>query len=284
MWKIEERATLIETMPTLMSDGGIFKYLNSYYDSTPLLLGNLYVGRSGLKKIGSLVERYKGNNDTLNEEQIELLGDMIKLIFDNQWKKEYDTIIKSYDPLYSYVLNETQQTNGSNSEDIVENIGAINETSTRGGYSEQVNYGAESESNNYGEINKTNNYGERSSNTINRVSGFNNGLVDSETSGTTDNEHTDTERKSSHTDTRTTQAKTDTSTTSERNDTKTTSERENATNKSGTISENKTISKEGNVGNFTQQDLILKEIELRKYNFFNKMFSDIDSYLVLKCY
>lgn len=278
-----ERKTLIETMPTLMTDGAIFKYISSYFNSTPQQLGVLYLARSGGKYVSSLIDRYS-NGEELNEEQIELIGNMIKLIYDSQWRRVYDAIQKLYDPLQNFKITESGTITNQDSHNKTNDYGQYTETDVYGEKQETTNYGAEQVTNQYGEVNVTANFGNRNENVINKVNGFNEGLVDNTTTNTTNSNYVNSSVESQHADSINTQAKTDTTTTNQREDTHTKSNREDT--ETLNITKNETISKtrEGLYGVNSIQSMLQNEIRVREFNFIEKIFKDIDSYLVLKVY
>lgn len=278
-----ERKTLIETMPTLMTDGAIFKHMSSYFNSTPQQLGVLYLARSGGKYVSSLVDRYS-NGEELTEEQIELIGNMIKLIYDSQWRRVYDAIQKLYDPLHNFKITESETTTNQDSHNKTNDYGQYSETDVYGERQETTNYGAEQVTNQYGELNKTDNFGNRNENVTNKVNGYNGGLVDDTTTNTTNSNYVNSSVESQHTDTTNTQAKTDTTTTNQREDTHTKSGREDIETINITKNETMSNTKEGVYGINSIQSMLQAEIRVREFNFIEKMFKDIDSYLVLKVY
>ena len=98
---------LKEVMPTLKTDGAIFKYMarvNTLLDADEL--GITYFSKSGNKTVNTLVENYVGDDGVLTEAGIEELGTLIAHYFDQQWDKVSTALSAVYNPIENYDRNE----------------------------------------------------------------------------------------------------------------------------------------------------------------------------------
>lgn len=96
-----------DVMPTLLTDGAIFKYLarvNTIVDADKL--GVVYFSKSGNKSVNTLVENYVGDDGKISEANIEELGLLIAHYFDNQWSHVKEALLAEYSPIENYDRTE----------------------------------------------------------------------------------------------------------------------------------------------------------------------------------
>lgn len=96
-----------EVMPTLLTDGAIFKYLNrinTIVDADKL--GVVYFSKSGNKSVNTLVENYIGDDGKISDANIETLGVLIAHYFDDQWSRVKEALLAEYSPIENYDRTE----------------------------------------------------------------------------------------------------------------------------------------------------------------------------------
>lgn len=293
---------------TWLTGDGIFTDLNVYdvpwkqSDTVENLrtiasLNYTYHGNhSGEKNISPLV--YKFIKSEVEQPRYKL-ATAIYTMFGDKWEKLWDAINAEYDPLNNYDMTETEETHGTNRETLTK---TGTNTTTMTGTDTNAKTGTETlnmtgtdthaktgtETLNMTGTDTTNHTG----NTENEVSAFNSSsYVDNskDTQNTTDAE---TRNMSDATTYNTTDAETrnmsdattfNTTNLETRNMTDT--ETRNTTDTtSGGNDEARTLTRSGNIGVTTNQQMLQSEIELRKWNFFLSVFNDIDSMLTLSIY
>lgn len=106
-----------EAMTTLITDGGIFKYIaiGEFTDLTPSQLGIKYRFRSGEKSVNSLVEEY-ANGSGLSEESIRTLGMLVNDYYISDWTRIATALLAEYSPIENYDRNEDISVIGSGSD------------------------------------------------------------------------------------------------------------------------------------------------------------------------
>lgn len=95
-------------MPTLMTDGAIFKHftiINSL-NMTASQLGIKYRFRSGEKTANSLIEEYVGTDGKLDETSISIIGNLINDYYKDDWVHIKDALTAQYNPIENYDRNE----------------------------------------------------------------------------------------------------------------------------------------------------------------------------------
>lgn len=351
------KKTITETMPNLLTDGGFFKYLPTFGNSTPQLLGISYsLNRSGNKKVTALVMRYLDNEGNITEAGERAIGQLLSLVYGENWTRLYGALIKEYDPIYNYNMEETGSETKKGSDVISENLGERKETFTTGehtdkniqgirkntenlgGETETLNYGEEVETDESLETSKTGTtstgenhetkaettdskaYGAKNKNVTNSKNGFNEGFVEdnktveneaaytdsitvgpqkmdttTNSSGTeetnktnqntiTKKEKTDTKSTADHVNVYVEDERTDSSTYGERNDVKFSESVKNTHDTTYNTTTTQTLKRQGNIGVTTTQKMLKEEIDIRSFDFYNKVFSDIDEYLTVAVY
>lgn len=263
------------------SGDGIFSYLARLpsislpWDVEPTALDLQYHGNhSGLKLVSPLV-RGMMNNNRLTETNKTVLAQTIFSIYGRSWVKLWNAMTADYNPISNYDMTEKYTENGNNTEtgetgtiithgETVTNAGTVTNTGTVT-TNEEVTHGET--------IGTT---GEN----VQNIFGFNSSSeVPTDTATGSQNE---THGGKDNTDT------TETRNLSTGNNT---TETHGGTDKTDGTSEMKTVhdithelARSGNIGVTTSQQMIESEIELRKKNFFDSVFADIDRVLTIATY
>lgn len=273
-------------------NNGIFTFLNSldvpWKDKNISQQLNLqYHGNvSGKKETSPLVDSLIVEN-SLTDNSKTMLAMSIFSIYSNKWSKLYRILSLEYEPIENYNMTETENTTSTN-----ENTDTITTNTTNSNDVTETNTGtntANDSENTTGKniitdsrtVNENNNvtnnnslYGFNSSSGVNSDS--QNGtqtrnVTDSNThnddlKGTRTNEHSENINTSK--------------VTAQKNDVKDV--------KDGTHNENssqdRTLTRHGNIGVTTSQQMLNSEIELWQWDFFSGVFKDIDKILTIQTY
>lgn len=200
-----------------------------------------------------------------------------------------------YNPIDNYNMVEQstdkhedneQSTHVTGEQSNENSYGAQSSTNTRGGVTVTNESGERTTSNDYGEQSRTNTSGERESVAIAGMAGFNSSDFQNSTKSTnTEDAHTDSENTAAHSDTSTQSAFTDTQKTSEQLDTSSVSahtdtskmsDRTDTDSRSSTVDITHELTRSGNVGVTTTQEMIQSEIKLwSSYDFWGKFLESI---------
>ena len=273
-------------------NNGIFTFLNSL--DVPWKEKNIYQqlnlqyhgNISGKKETSPLVDSLIVENN-LTDNSKTMLAMSIFSIYSNKWNKLYRILSLEYEPIENYNMTETEKITSTN-----ENTDTITTNTTNSNNVTETNTGTNTfndsenttgkntitDSRTIGENNSvTNNnslYGFNSASAVNADS--QNGT---ETRNTTDtNTHND-DLKGTRTNEHSENINTS-KVTAQKNDIKDT--------KDGTHTENgsqdRTLSRHGNIGVTTSQQMINSEIELWQWDFFSGVFKDIDKILTIQTY
>ena len=267
-----------------LSGSGIFHFLETY--DVPWKAMNVsaeldldYHGnRSGQKLISPLVKALT-NENTITENDGLKLASVVWARYRNEWTRLYGALFADYNPIenYSVTEEETSATSrtGNNTETLAglestEKTTSDNNTLTRQGTTETTG---------------NNSYKRTGTNSIideNKRSAYNSNTYDpetqmtrTETPNTTDTETIGNTVTVNNTDT---------------------DVRSHSYNKSDNRSEEKTesinetdngnrrLTRSGNIGVTTSQQMLESEIELRKKNFFEIIYADLDKVLTIMIY
>ena len=131
-----------QTMPNLMIDGGIFKYLDILSDEdvdcTAAQMGVMYYFHSGEKTVNSLVRNYTedGVVTTVGEA---FIGNLLNDFYSEDWARVKSALYAEYDPLSNY--DRTELTTDAGSGYDTNEYGARQSTTgqqqnTRGGHTD----------------------------------------------------------------------------------------------------------------------------------------------------
>lgn len=220
-----------QSIPNLMTDGGIFKYIPLYGENTTAIqMGVVYGTRSGDKTISALVENYSVN-DVVTSSGERAIGEIITAIYKEQWDRIYNALIEDYAPLENYNMTEEETDEHTGKDSVKREIGE------RKGKTEM---------------------GSRQDSAQNNIKAFNSGsFVDTDKNtaniGAQDTNYTNNEAV-------------------DNDETTYNSKLERKTRRFG------------NLGVTTSQQMLQSELDLRVYNFYEKIFNDIDSYLTIPVY
>lgn len=310
MWNGKEQTRLNDVFPGWLTGGGIFSVLQSFpvpwrTESISGALDIEYHGNvSGEKIISPLVEKVKVG-DTLTDLEKTVIATSIFAVYGLNWEKQWETLSFEYNPIENYRMTETMTddetvTEYGKSTTRTDNLthrktgtetGDIDETDTRTDNLTHGKTGTETRTDNLSDTTTPN----LTTNTLNAVHGFNSSAgvpSDEQTgtqTGTTTVTHTGTEQKQynlSDTDTGTqaTVRKGTDETTYNTTDTDTGTQ---ATLDGGsdTQTRNYELTRSGNIGVTTSQQMVESERSLWVWNFFrNVVFPDVDRVLALPIY
>lgn len=268
--------TFLNALDVPWKDKNISQQLNLQYH------GNI----SGKKETSPLVDSLIVENN-LTDNSKTMLAMSIFSIYSNKWSKLYRILSLEYEPIENYNMIETENTTSTN-----ENTDTITTNTTNSNDVTETNTGTNTtndsenttgkntitDSRNISENNNvTNNnslYGFNSTSGVNSDS--QNGT---ETRNTTDNNTHNDDLKGTRTNEHSENINTS-KVTAQKNDIKDV--------KDGTHTENgsqdRTLSRHGNIGVTTSQQMLNSEIELWQWNFFSGVFKDIDTILTIQTY
>lgn len=134
-----ELKTLREVTPNFVQKG-IFSFINTlgvpWFQevSTPYLNLEYYGNKSGGKYTSPLVDYLLGDSEALTEESLTELANICYSMYSESWKKLYETLSLTYNPLETYTLSE-ETTDAYDSEKTdkgtIENTSAVKNTGTQ---------------------------------------------------------------------------------------------------------------------------------------------------------
>lgn len=222
----------------------------SFVGDNDARLNRLYFGsHSGCKLISPYLSKLLDNN-ILTDETLAIIADDLAFKFGFQWSKAYTAISMEYNVIDNYTMTETGNRDKSKSETEAESQSMSNQENVS-----SVSGGNDTTSSTLSQTGE------------NKLYGFNS------QSPVPSDENTDSRTGTSTVNYGGTNTETVNRTSSNTN---------NISN-NGTEEESFSSTKHGNVG-AKPQDMILAELEVRKYNFYNMIFRDIDSVIALSVY
>ena len=246
---MKKRPTILQTMPNLLVTGGIFNYMPLYGDMTAAQMGILY----GSKKAGTsyaapLVRNYAGADGTVNATGEAAIGLLLTNIFKHNWDQQWAALNAVYELLDNVTENTSNTvTHTGKDTDVFGNKRHV--------IGQQIFTNGE----------KVLREGEVEDHIEHNKAAYDNANYspDSEDVNKLDERVTTNEQS------------TDTSGQRIDSDDQYTDEHTKGT------TDTTTIFRHGNIGITSSQQMITQELELRKYDFFDEMFNDIDKYLCL---
>lgn len=261
-------------------------YTNWIFDKIDLLTGDsgqlvniLYSAHSGEKWASPICLKLNGDEETATDETKTMLANLIKAKYKENWDRLYKALFADYNPIENYSMNETETTDrdttaqGSNINTVdTTNTGKTTETGTNTNTttsnSKQDTNATNTSEESGSQLNQV--YAEDSEEPVNAARNESNSNSSSTDKGTTTTEGTDTST-GSNTDT------TDTTNTGK--------ETSNGSHSdTGTEDVERTLQRKGNIGVTTSQQMIEAEIALRKHNYYDIIFKDVDDLLCLSIY
>ena len=276
------RQTINDTMPIWLLGSGIFNALDNY--DVPWRVADIaneldmeYHGNiSGDKYISPLVRKMKAG-DTLTDAEMKSLAGVIYTLYKDNWDKEWETMNLQYNPIENYNMVEKM------SDDITTD--EYGRTHTRTDNTTHAKTGTETESRNLTDRNTPNvtelttpNLTDTSNNS---VYGFNSSNASPTGTSTNAQTGTNTVTRSGSDTTTHTGSDTMTHNTTDRN-TGTVTDADTGTD---THTRNYKLTRSGNIGVTTSQQMIEAQRNLYMWNlFYNVVFPDIDRVLTLSVY
>lgn len=252
---------LNEIFPNWSEGQGIFNALNNFnvpWKSMEMSnrLDIAYHGNnSGSKIISPLVKRILGDDNVISDEKAIKIAGAIWAVYGENWSKLFKTLSFEYNPIENYDMTETEAETGSS-------------TNTRNSNGENRGNVATT---NTGTIGDTTNSTETgTSANHNDMFGFN-----SDNAVGADNQNSEASRTTNSTNTQTL----NTVNSEDRNLTNT-----ETINDSGSNSTNRTLTRHGNIGVTTSQQMLQSERDVWMWYFYTVVFRNIDSMLTLFIY
>lgn len=268
--------TFLNSLDVPWKDKNISQQLNLQYH------GNI----SGKKETSPLVDSLIVENN-LTDNSKTMLAMSIFSIYSNKWSKLYRILSLEYEPIENYNMTEIEKTtstnentdtittNTTNSNDVTEtNTGTNTSNDSENTTGKNVINDSRTITENNNVTNNNSLYGFNSTSGVNADS--QNGT---ETRNTTDNNTHNDDLKGTRTNEHSENINTS-KVTAQKNDIKDV--------KDGTHTENgtqdRTLTRHGNIGVTTSQQMLNSEIELWQWDFFSGVFKDIDKILTIQTY
>ena len=267
---------MIDVYSNYPTDGGVFSPMVSAPWADTMSGTNLDIayldGHSGERYCSNFINHRLNDSDVLSSDNRMLIANILWAMFGIQWTRLWATMKPvDYDPLTNYKMEETAEgtENSVRTPDLTK--GDTGTVQTTGQNKRTPNLTR----NGTGTVNDN---GSSTNNNQNGVWGFNSSTsVPSDMSdGTVTNENTTTRNL--------TETETGTDTTDRTNtDTYNRSYTETGTDTTSGTSSRK-LTRTGNIGTNTFQNLLQQERNLWMYNFFEQVFKDVDSVLTIPIY
>ena len=261
-------------------NNGIFTYIKNsltivpdYLQDIAVINQDYYYRHSGSKIVSPLVDHFLDDPGKLTNDGCYSLARIIINDYKTNWDKIYKALTVEYSPIENYDLTEESTDSRSHTSDHTGTDGT-----THTGTDTTAQSGEDSTTDG-GTIGTTNSIKDGTEKTVNGIAGFNTqDEFSKDTSSTkTVNQTVQNDEKRNLTGS-TKYGKTETNTLDTTDNTT-----YNSTIKE-TDSESHSLHRHGNIGVTTSQRMIESEIVLRKKNFFEIVFSDIDKLLTLSIY
>ena len=302
---MEQRKTLAEV--TKWQEGkGIFSTFGSSSAAVPwaqdvaspgLLDMQYYGNHSGQKSVSPYVKVLLGDNEQLTDANMLTLCTMLLTLYKKKWEKLYSTLSFNYNPIENYNMTEYEEsqssksiTNEGSDSSIRQNVTGttaskdVTDTLTKSGSEAVTKGGSEAhviDEDTTGSVSDTQNiYGFNSSEAVPSGSGAG-------TSGGT-KDVTDTLTFTNRTDTTSFTDRSDSRVIDEDDSSSVTTAENISSNNSNSVGEEaeagKLLTRSGNIGTVTAQDMIIQEREVALFNFFEAVYKDIDTVLAIDTY
>lgn len=277
IWKKKKNKTLSESTPNLFKGGGFFQYVESkepiWKDITNGLDLDIlyYCNHSGDKIISPLVLKGLDNTNPFTLEQV---YDTVYNAYVKNWSYVWDALFANYNPIYNYNMKENEEVNNTGVD-----IETLSKRGSEAEYSKDLN-----------EMTKS---GDRTNTKSGSTDFMKSNFNSSSTKYYPDtqekyNKITDTESFSNYKDSHEISMKHSKTYGIKFDENGNEVYDENGYQEETKYQNGKNVKREltrdGNIGVTTSQQMIESELELRKQNFFEYIFKDIDKYLVLSVY
>lgn len=269
---------LLDVMPSAYEGKGIFSKMSDmpWEDDTETknALDVDYISKSGFKQVSPLLRVYAQKNAALTpgeyaltDDQLSYLAKIVSLHFRANWEKLYSAMTAEYNPINNYDMKEHEEATDKDTGTVTDEGSLTHGETITGDESTE-----DTQNTIYGKTQKV----ATDDTTTESVYGFN------ETNPAPANQT----KRTGTTDT--TDGGNDTLS---RNGTTQSTESHTGTDKNGNTRTNdlthtieRDLTRAGNIGVTTSQQMIQSEIDLRRQNFFDIVFADLDSILALPIY
>lgn len=254
---------LIDLFPSYMTGGGIFANLtgmpwDSDVSDKTMLDIDYFGNHSGLRNLSPLLEKMScfPDDHILSDVEITRLCNIIKIKFLNSWKREWDVLVDAvYAPLENYDMSEEETPNISRKHSASNDYKDSNTSKTDTNIKVSTNSDVSTEDTGTDVDNKK--YGFNSASGVNDTSSHSAGKVN--VSGDANSNYTET--------------------TGNGNNNKTVVEHTQIGYTEDTETGKRNLTRHGNIGVTTSQQMLLSELELRKTHYFEIVYTDIDTLL-----
>lgn len=267
---------MIDVYANYLTDGGVFSPMVSAPWVDTMSGTNLDIayldGHSGERYCSNFINHRLNDFNVLSSDNRTLIANILWAMFGIQWTRLWATMKPAeYDPLTNYQMQETMEgtENSTRTPDLTKGDTGTVQTSGQDKRTPNLTKANTGTVNNNGSANNTNQNG---------IWGFNSSTsVPSDMSdGTATNENTTTGNSS--------ETETGTDTTDHTNtDTYNRSYTETGTDTTAGTSSRK-LTRTGNIGANTFQNLLQQERDIWMYDFFEQVFKDVDSILTIPIY
>ena len=267
---------MIDVYSNYPADGGVFSPMSNAPWADTMSGTNLDVlyfdGHSGERYCSNFINHRLNDSDVLSSDNRTLIANILWAMFGIQWTRLWATMKPvEYDPLTNYQMQETMEgtENSTRTPDLTKGDTGTVQTTGQDKRTPNLTRNGTGTVNDNGSATNTNQNG---------IWGFNSSTsVQSDMSdGTATNENTTTRDL--------TETETGTDTTDRTNtDTYNRSYTETGTDKTAGTSSHK-LTRTGNIGTNTFQNLLQQERNIWMYDFFEQVFNDVDSVLTIPIY
>lgn len=303
MWTTTEdvnRVTLLQAMPNWQEQGkGLFTNMGalpwSTLASASLTDQAYFLMRSGHKLVSPFLRHYM-TDGLVDETSMPAIATLIRFKFINNWTRLWETYSSEleYNPIHNYNMSETEQqttTDNNRTSTLTKSKGSTSTETTTKGITDTI--GVQLSETTQGSLV----HGETESvdhtitndNTLGQIYGFNSSSPSDANQQTRNlnNESTDTVHGGTDSNSETRTGTQSTQTSHSGTDTVQTvgSGADTDTDvKTGSTTVSSTRTRQGNIGVTTTQQMLEAEREVWMWDFFDKVFSDVDSVLALSVY
>lgn len=267
---------MIDVYSNYPTDGGVFSPMSSAPWADTMSGNNLDIlyldGHSGERYCSNFINHRLNDSDVLSSDNRTLIANILWAMFGIQWTRLWATMKPvEYDPLTNYQMQETMEgtENSTRTPDLTKGDTGTVQTSGQDKRTPNLTRNGTGTVNDNGSATNTNKNG---------IWGFNSSTsVPSDNSdGKTTNQNTTTRDL--------TETETGTDTTDHTNtDTYNRSYTETGTDTTAGTSSRK-LTRTGNIGTNTFQNLLQQERNIWMYDFFEQVFKDVDSILTIPIY
>jgi hypothetical protein len=258
-----------------------------------------HVNRSGDKIISPLIENFTDSETALEANDKALIAQSAVALFSDKWEKLYSLLSLEFNPISNYDMTETEnigtETSSNTAHTGTEATAATGTNQVQHtGTETDINTGTETtqHTGTSGKNILESTEGDSDGATDNKIFGFNSSTGVNDSSNTNqihaENSKTASETTTNNlTDTRTdnlNHQRTDNLTDLETRNTTDTTTRNLTDAETGETETVRELTRSGNIGVTTSQQMIQSSIDLWQWNFFNQVFEDLDTLLTISTY